>query len=559
MHVLALSIFLAAQTGPGELDVPILTNENCRLCHSSSQQELSYDTWRGSMMSFASYDPVFRAAFEIAIHDQEEVAGLCFKCHFPGAFLSDRGDLELQGMQNNDFEGIACDLCHRFQQPSEPLGKGNANFVVYPGQVAFGPFDDPAPFSHDSRKGDITGKSDMCGQCHDVTDILLERRLDNGEGTGRPMPVERTFTEWEQSAFAREGTLATCQDCHMPTSTGFAVDMGREMPTRTLRSHRIVGGSTVPPRMMAALAEEEDAPEYVKINAANAEVVAEEAERFLQQESATLEVISTNADAVRVRVTNLTGHKLPTGYSEGRRMFLSANVSYADGACGPRTGTLDPETCEFLEDEPPLENWEVVLGNPGVPLSFHFALVDTVQKDSRIPPLGFLPDEDTMPVGKTFETLPDGTMANYDDVIIPLGDVVEWPARIHVQLHYQQLTGDFLRFLVNEAEREGPTLARLWTAVDRAEPTVMQDLTIEVDQDGTSRLVDAAPPAACLPPDFGSVPASACLQGPSPDDVLPPTPPACECTTAPDAPPAVALLLAGLVLVGRRQKSRDRG
>ena len=105
---------------------------------------------------------------------------------------------------------------------------------------------------------------------------------------------------------------------------------------------------------------------------------------------------------VTVRVTNLSGHKLPTGYGEGRRMWVNLqvrddgdNLIYESAAYDAGTGTLteDPEAkvYEVLQGQ-----WNLNGGNtcdvfddsPMPRHLFHFALNDCVAKDNRIPPLG---------------------------------------------------------------------------------------------------------------------------------------------------------------------------
>ena len=44
--------------------------------------------------------------------------------------------------------------------------------------------------------------------------------------------------------------------------------------------------------------------------------------------------------ALAIKVTNLTGHKLPTGYSEGRRMWLNVQVRDANGGLVFESGAV---------------------------------------------------------------------------------------------------------------------------------------------------------------------------------------------------------------------------
>ncbi len=76
-------------------------------------------------------------------------------------------------------------------------------------------------------------------------------------------PIERTFDEWLYSEYAREGVYApqfagdrpdgivrTCQDCHLPRTSGTAVDPAFDPVVRDctttdcLPAHVMVGGNT---------------------------------------------------------------------------------------------------------------------------------------------------------------------------------------------------------------------------------------------------------------------------------------------------------------------------
>ena len=117
---------------------------------------------------------------------------------------------------------------------------------------------------------------------------------------------------------------------------------------------------------------------------------------------------------VKVRVFNRTGHKLPTGYADGRRVFLELRV---DGQVV--SGAYDGDAGMLLPD-PQLAVFEAVHARSDGGLD-HLALHDTILKDTRIEPLGFRPDEDTGPVGISFLRDPDGGAMG----------AVEWTYRMH--------------------------------------------------------------------------------------------------------------------------------
>jgi hypothetical protein len=551
----------------GDLWSPLQTNESCASCHASDTGKLASDTYRGSLMSLSSYDPVFLAALEIAEVDAPDVSILCVRCHFPAGVLMGRGRADENGFYERDQEGVACDLCHRMEVPEPTVERrplsglvpGNAQFYIAPyAGTKTGTYDTDVRIGHESEGSPLFTDSMICGTCHDVTDILVEQKTMGGEPLGRAMPVERTYTEWSQSAFARvmeEGK--SCQDCHMKTLdvAPTAVVSSMVPPDREVHDHHLVGSSVAVPLMIAEWSLEEDAPAYLKDIAPIMEETSDLARAQLENDSADLDAIALeqtdDGPVLRVRVTNRTGHKLPTGYSEGRRMFLSSFVVDDDGECGPRTGTMDPETCEFRGDEPPEGLWEIILGQEGEDHTFHFALADRIQVDSRIPPMGFRPNEETKPVGYEFEVNDDGSLAHWDDTLVPLGDSPSWPVTVTARLEFQSTTGDFLRFLVNTAERNGEHLARLWEKAGGGPPVLMREITVRVFEDGR---VESAPlDTSCEPTSFADVPANACLpKQPEVDEQ-----PECACAALPDELPASALAALTLLgVIGLRRRRR---
>jgi hypothetical protein len=207
-----------------------------------------------------------------------------------------------------------------------------------------------------------------------------------------------------------------------------------------------------------------------------------------------------------VTVTNRTGHKLPTGYPEGRRMWLhlvardaAGQVVYESGAYNPATGVLS------MTPEPTV--YEVKLGiSPalasaiGLPsgTSFHFTLNDTVIKDNRIPPAGFTNAAyqgfGGGPVDPHFAgpgpRYPDGQ--NWDRAEYPL------PPNAHsvaVRLYYQTTSKDYVEFLRDEntTNAAGQTMYDAWAANGRGAPVLMESDSIGMSITGVPE--DAASPA----------------------------------------------------------------
>jgi len=190
-----------------------------------------------------------------------------------------------------------------------------------------------------------------------------------------------------------------------------------------------------------------------------------------------LETNGSDKTAV-VRVINETGHKLPTGYPEGRRMWVNVqaydaagNMIYESAAYDWDTGQLThgPEAKIYevklgMTDE--LAAW---LGQTSGP-SFHFAMNNTTFKDNRIPPRGFTNaafDQPGMrPVDATYA---DGQY--WDDTSY---DVPAETARIVARLYYQTASSEYIDFLQDKGGADGQTLATMWA--DSKSPPVLVSL-----------------------------------------------------------------------------------
>ncbi len=115
-----------------------------------------------------------------------------------------------------------------------------------------------------------------------------------------------------------DGMVSTCQDCHMRDVSGQGCNpaLNPGVPVRAdLPLHDMTGGSTWMPLRMAELYPEQ-------VDAAAAQASAARAAAMLGK-AADLATWLEGGRLV-VRVTNQTGHKLPTGYPEGRRIWLNA-------------------------------------------------------------------------------------------------------------------------------------------------------------------------------------------------------------------------------------------
>jgi hypothetical protein len=533
------------QPGSQPFDAGILADPQvCAICHGDYDAAVEpYANWQGSMMAMASRDPLFAACTTVSNQDAPDSGDLCLRCHIPRGWLRGRS-IPTDGSQMlpEDHSGVSCDFCHRLVDPlydpqanppedqavlaalaQVPSNFANGMYVVDPGGVRRGPFVD-ANSGHPILVSPFHREAALCGTCHDVSNTAFSK---DGEGNYPPnafdappasyashslMPIERTYSEWFYSAYnSPEGVyapqfggnkdyVATCQDCHMRDVTGEGCSFGSP-PTRTdLPLHDMTGGSTWLPALIAAAYPAQFDPTAVQNGISRA--------RYMLQEAASLAAVQQDGTLL-VTVTNETGHKLPTGYPEGRRIWI--NVRFYDageqligesGMYDPATGVLhhDPQLVIF-EAKPGLDTdvAGIVGEEPGP--SFHFVLNNRIYKDNRVPPRGFTnaafePFGGT-PIGATYADGQHWYDAEYD---IPAGAV-----SAQVILYYQSTSKEYVEYLrdANVTDDTGQAMYDLWEQNDRCPPEMMAevitpvappvpgDFDLDGDADGDDYLVFA--------------------------------------------------------------------
>lgn len=489
----------------------------CNECHGNydTQHDIEpFTLWSGTMMANAGRDPVFWAALDVANNDLPGVGEYCLRCHAPKAWLEGRasagagptlGDADgcalagnIDQSLGNDFEGVTCHLCHRMEiNDSPPPGEDpnyleNAQFWIDDVVCANGdppmapcrrgPYDYPMgggdfPPPHEWAYSEYHTQSQFCGTCHNVTNPVLTLIDENGADTGVPYPVERTYGEWTQSDYAvpMGPSFQTCQSCHMPdggVAGQHACGQGLNDRTGELPGHELVGGNAWVPGLLR-----DQYGSTIDNGSAFDDTIAR-AQQMLQGAAqvtvdAPAEVGPEGTLSFSVRVTNLSGHKLPTGYNEGRRMWLHVEVEEADGDLLWESGAYDGATGILTRDaaikvyESRRGVWNA-LGNDtcdyvdgAAAEVFHFVLDDCIALDNRVPPLGFTGGDDleTRPVAYSYpETSPgSGILVNYDDtdyaVPIPAGALT--PLTVRATLRYQTSSKEYIEFLRNEGQSEG--------------------------------------------------------------------------------------------------------
>ncbi len=451
-----------------ELTVNLASAEECAGCHAGFPNAPN-DMWEGTMMANAVIDPLYQAALTIANQDQPGSGEFCLRCHTPSGHLEGRLDPpDGSALIERDLEGVTCDLCHRLELPEDGPYIGNAQMVVADDAVRRGTIGSThAP--HQVAHSDFLSSSELCGTCHEVSNPGAE-----------DFPIERTYSEWAASDFL---TGESCQDCHMVAADGYASDPeGTDgLPERTLHTHVFVGGNTWIPEVLAGL--------YPELGLGPSYYMVADAARSLLEEAAVV-MIETPSVARRgsttrfgVRVENTTGHKIPTGYPEGRRMWLEVTVTGPGGEALLESGLYDHDVGDLVGDDQ-LRIYHAQLGNDGQ-LNYHMIKQDELLTDTRIPPRGFRPDQSMVPLGIEYEILDDGSYAHWDlapySMAIPSEQT--GPLTVHARLWYQTTTRAYVEFLQSEnyTDDNGDILMDAWLEYGMDTPELMAEFTSTLD------------------------------------------------------------------------------
>lgn len=506
-----------------------------------------YDTWVVSLMAQSARDPVFHAAFTIANQDADKAGAFCIRCHVPAAHYGGQGDsAEIPDFDVELMDGINCHFCHRVVSPAGgaieyagdvanpdapilkelaaaghfPVSVGNAQHIVDPADVRRGPYDDvPANYHGYDEAGEqvriITSPfhrdSAFCGTCHDVSNpvFVLDEKTGEGQlsvmGTEHPthdiydmVAEQRTYSEWLNSDFANGGVvfedgrfggalpddsaISSCQNCHMPIQVGGACSFYEGPPffeRPDVGAHSFAGGNTW---VLDAIQEAAgmDADYYgltdERVEAANART-----EQMLRDAS-DME-LTVNGEMLDVRIINQGGHKLPTGYSEGRRMWLNVRFLDANGDLVAERGAYDLDAAELHEEDTKVYKKtmgitaEVAkIANLPAGESTHLALNNEVLFDNRIPARGF-----TNAAYAAFGGAPKGAVYEdgqfWDDTSFEIPDgAVEAVA----SLYFQTSTREYMEFLrdTNVTNDRGQIAYDLWVSNGKSAPFAMDMMSV---------------------------------------------------------------------------------
>lgn len=325
----------------------------CGGCHKTIHSQ-----WENSMHANAFIDPFYLKEVALAGKEAgEEVRNFCHSCHAPAASLVGKIPTDPEKASNIAKKGIFCDFCHSIEKIT---GVGNALFEAETASSKKrGPYKDSSSPHHLTEYSEIHTKAEFCGSCHDVYHPTNK------------LPVVQTYTEWKESPYPEKGIV--CQDCHMTPGPQITKPNPGVVATGGPKrehywTHSVVGANTFMSKYLG-----------------NHDIANQAVQRL--KSAATIEVKDVkkngNQVALSIKVSNVgAGHKLPTGLTEMRHIWIEITVINSAGKTIYQSGKLNKQG--VLPDNTRI--FRTVLGDAQGKPTFKFWEAEKILTDNRIAP-----------------------------------------------------------------------------------------------------------------------------------------------------------------------------
>lgn len=171
----------------------------CSGCHSDQYQQ-----YEQSMHAKAFSNPLFNAQYfqEIVPRAQRDPslvpeARKCIACHAPVVFMNYTGLVSTPAQTERFETGVTCDFCHTLAGYA-----ANGDYLQERSGKKQGPSQARGTATHHAEYSGFVQMAEFCGQCHNATNHpSLEVKSTS------------TYDEWRESGYGKRGL--TCQECHM--------------------------------------------------------------------------------------------------------------------------------------------------------------------------------------------------------------------------------------------------------------------------------------------------------------------------------------------------------
>jgi hypothetical protein len=515
--LVALGMPKAEAAGLTSWTTPLFSGAgSCAFCHDQANSSLTdakggsvsiTEDWRGTMMSHAFKDPLWRAVMEAEVMARPKLKSYiedkCLTCHAPMPRTQQahdrQGELSFATAKLAPLasEGVGCTFCHQIQ-PTH-LGKPasfSGHYDIQPTRQIFGPYDDVLTMpmqrhvNYTPELGSHMQDSSLCATCHTLHTPILGPDL---EVIGQ-FPEQTPFLEWQASDYPRNGKH--CQDCHMQRLDEPIKISSRPPwldPRQPFWRHQFVGGNVFMLQFMARHAKAIDP------NASD-ETLATTVSRAREQlrHAARVEAVGhreTNTLHLDVTVANLAGHKFPTGHPY-RRAWLHVRVAdargrtlFESGAPGDRGDLLDAATSwmphfDQITQPNQVQIYESVMGDAEGRRTYGLLRATKYLKDNRLPPRGFpdVVDADIAVRGQATSDAnfnPSGRGTDQVAYRIDLGRT-EGPLEATVALLYQSVPPEAVAHLDSVQGEASRAFMKFYRQADKTPETVHQ-ITLHIE------------------------------------------------------------------------------
>ncbi|MDD2364744.1 MAG: multiheme c-type cytochrome [Desulfuromonadaceae bacterium] len=192
-----VSVMPDAEKPAKRLLYPYQLSAQCKGCHTDQYQQHSE-----SMHSKAFTNPFFNLQYFNEVVPQAKLnptlipdARKCIACHAPIVFMNYTGLVSTPEEAERFETGVTCDFCHTFGGYAE-----NGDYLQVTSGRKQGPFQTRGASSHHSEYSGFVEVGEFCGGCHN-----------SNMHTGAKL--KSTYSEWLESNYSKQ--RVTCQQCHM--------------------------------------------------------------------------------------------------------------------------------------------------------------------------------------------------------------------------------------------------------------------------------------------------------------------------------------------------------
>ncbi|GJM32811.1 MAG: hypothetical protein DHS20C18_18120 [Saprospiraceae bacterium] len=504
------------------------TSGNCSGCHGFDSNHYAmvdffgndvniHDDWRSTMMANAAKDPFWRAkvSHEVLRNPSfaTEIETKCTSCHAPmghyTAMFRGHDSYTMQDLLQDTIglDGVSCGTCHKISAEGigDHLHSGTINFDT--NRVIYGPYMEPflGPMAEfvgfQPLFGAQVNDAGLCASCHTlITDAILP---DGSATTGTTFIEQATYHEWLNSDYETEAI--TCQGCHMTQleeeiviSSNYLFLEGRS----PYGLHELAGGNTFMLELMKNFREElgiDALPEHF-------DQTISATYNMLQNRSLRTEVewLGVEADTAYfgVKLTNLAGHKFPSGYPS-RRLFVEFVLTSTTGDTLFHSGSWDDQYLlvgedpsfephyDMINDPNQVQIYEMVAGDANGDFTVVLEHAYAMLKDNRLPPRGFTTTNEVYDTTQIFGqalndvnfNIEDNEEGSGSDILyyhIPLQGYFG-SAQLTVNCYYQSLPPKWVAPMLAEQTPEIDTFRHMFNSMDNTPVLVNNQQLTELE------------------------------------------------------------------------------